>query len=110
HRSMAVAFAGHDSTGEHMVLVAETKLVDPAACAEFAAASQHAVRTGLAIPRLEVVLVKPGAVPRTTSGKRQRLLVKAELHKPDFAAAVIWSTRAAATQDPKVSGVSGALP
>jgi acyl-CoA synthetase (AMP-forming)/AMP-acid ligase II len=110
HRSMAVAFAGQDSAGEHMVLVAETKLVDPADCAEFAAASQRAVRTGLAIPRLEVVLVKPGAVPRTTSGKRQRLLVKAQLHRPDFAAAVIWSTRAAATQVSGVSRASGTSP
>jgi hypothetical protein len=66
------------------------------------------VHSTLAIPRLEVVLVKPGTVPRTTSGKRQRLLVKAQLHKPDFAAAVIWSTRAAATQATGAPGVSGA--
>lgn len=93
HRGMAVAFASADAAGEHMVVVAETRLADPAACAELAAASQRAARATLSIPRLEVVLVRPGAVPRTTSGKRQRLLVKAQLHQPGFAPSVIWSTR-----------------
>lgn len=106
HRGMAVAFAGHDAGGEHMVLVAETKLSEPADCAALAAASQQAVHASLAIPRLEVVLVKSGTIPRTTSGKRQRLLVKAQLHKPDFAAAVVWSTHAAQTQVYAAAGTS----
>ena len=94
HRGVAVAFTGEDAGGEHMIVVAETRLADPGACAALAAASQRAVAAALAIPRLEVVLVRPGAVPRTTSGKRQRLLVKASLGQPGFAASVIWSTRA----------------
>lgn len=92
HRGMAVAFADDDEAGEHMVLVAETRLSAIEDFAALAAASQHAVRAVLAIPRLEVVLVRPGSVPRTTSGKRQRLLVKSRLKQDLLRDSVLWST------------------
>jgi acyl-CoA synthetase (AMP-forming)/AMP-acid ligase II len=94
HRGMAVAFAATDERGEHMVVVAETRC-DPAAAHELAIASQRAVSAAFAIPRLEVVLVRPGAVPRTTSGKRQRLLVRSRLREPAFQQSVIWSSAGA---------------
>ncbi len=92
HRGMAVAFADDDEEGEHMVLVAETRLCTAEDFSALAAVSQRAVRAALAIPRLEVVLVKPGAVPRTTSGKRQRLLVKSRLKQDLLRDSVLWSS------------------
>lgn len=92
HRGMAVAFADDDEAGEHMVLVAETRLSAAEDFAALAVASQRAVRAVLAIPRLEVVLVRPGSVPRTTSGKRQRLLVKSRLKQDLLRDSVLWST------------------
>ncbi len=96
HRGMAVAFASADARGEHMVVVAETRLDDAVACAELAQASQRAVATALSIPRLEVVLVRPGTVPRTTSGKRQRLLVKSRLQHSELGESVVWSSQSGA--------------
>jgi acyl-CoA synthetase (AMP-forming)/AMP-acid ligase II len=91
HRRMAAAFAAADAAGEHIVAVIETRLSDAAACAALAAAAQRAAQVALAIPRLEVTLVRPGAIPRTTSGKRQRLLVQATV-EPRGASPVVWST------------------
>ncbi len=93
HRGMAVAFASSDERGEHMVVVAETRLADEGACAELALASQRAVAAALSIPRLEVVLVRPGSVPRTTSGKRQRLLVRTRLQHRELRDEVVWSSQ-----------------
>jgi fatty-acyl-CoA synthase len=91
HRKMAVAFASADERGEHMVVVAETRC-DEAGARGLALASQRAVSAAFSIPRIEVVLVRPGTVPRTTSGKRQRLLVRSQLRSPAFREAVIWSS------------------
>lgn len=102
HRGMAVAFASHDAGGEHMVLVAETRLEGEAACAELAQQSQRAVASALSIPRLEVVLVRPGTVSRTTSGKRQRLLVRSRLQGRELGEAIVWSSSPLAA----ASGVS----
>lgn len=99
HRRMAVAFASADAEGEHIVAVIETRLAEAAACEALARAAQRAVRAAHSIPRLEVLLVRPGAVPRTTSGKRQRLLVKTTVEQGGFHDAVVWSTRPAPAPD-----------
>jgi fatty-acyl-CoA synthase len=92
HRRMAVAFASSDPRGEHIVAVIETRLSEPQACEQLALASQRAVRAALSIPRLEIILVRPGSIPRTTSGKRQRLLVRTTVAQNGFRDAVVWST------------------
>ncbi|MEO6702797.1 MAG: AMP-binding protein [Jatrophihabitantaceae bacterium] len=60
---------------EHMVVVAETTLRD-AAARDLVRAVRDAVTAELAYTPHDVVLVAPGTLPKTTSGKRQRQLCR----------------------------------
>ncbi|MGE0728302.1 MAG: fatty acyl-AMP ligase [Acidimicrobiia bacterium] len=58
---------------ETLVVVAETKLADRAA---LTSAVHHKVREAVGLPVKDVVLVAPGSLPKTSSGKLQRALCK----------------------------------
>ena len=56
--------------------MAETKASRPAPGCATRSSTGSATRSG--IPPLEVVLVRPGSLPKTSSGKLQRSLCKAQ--------------------------------
>lgn len=58
---------------ETLVVVAETKLADREA---LTSAVHHKVRESVGLPVKDVVLVAPGSLPKTSSGKLQRALCK----------------------------------
>jgi thioester reductase-like protein len=81
-----VAFRVSGGAGEAAAIVAEVDRealrqgVDPARLEDAARAVRATLARTHAIPVEAVVLVKPGTVPRTTSGKRQRLRVAKSYH------------------------------
>lgn len=74
----AVAFGieGDDDAGESVVLVCETKLTDRDLRAAIAERVSEAVEIECGVAAGEVVLVDPGTIPKTSSGKRQRSLCR----------------------------------
>jgi acyl-CoA synthetase (AMP-forming)/AMP-acid ligase II len=68
-----IAF-GVDSDGkEGLVVVAESKADDPTLVRKWVSAR---VREAVGLPARDVVLVAPGSLPKTSSGKLQRSLCK----------------------------------
>ncbi|KAA5827130.1 fatty acyl-AMP ligase [Saccharopolyspora hirsuta] len=79
-RHAVVAFAVSDETGEHAVVVAErARQVPPAELdrAEVAAAVREAVAAEHGLAVRDVVLIEPGELPRTSSGKVRRTTCRA---------------------------------
>ncbi|MCB9617164.1 MAG: fatty acyl-AMP ligase [Sandaracinus sp.] len=83
----AVAFGVYDEDAKEdlLVIVAETKEDDEEAQKRIAEAVAERVQSECGIRVDEVVLVEPGTVPKTSSGKRQRalcrdLFLQGELH------------------------------
>lgn len=73
HRGHCVAVPGTDpGGGEHISVIAETRLTGPPAGA-LAEALRESVVTALGMPHVRVHLVPPQWLTRTTSGKWQRL-------------------------------------
>ncbi|MEM9608331.1 MAG: fatty acyl-AMP ligase [Actinomycetota bacterium] len=73
-RGNVIAFGAERSDGrEGVVVVAETKSTDSVALAEDV---QLAVRGAIGVPVRDVVLVNPGTLPKTSSGKLQRSLCR----------------------------------
>jgi len=62
---------------EGIVVVAETKAADPASLRDSVV---DRICDAVGIPPLDVVLVQPGSLPKTSSGKLQRSLCKAQYH------------------------------
>jgi acyl-CoA synthetase (AMP-forming)/AMP-acid ligase II len=72
--SVALGVYDHEVTTETLVLLAE--VADDAAGPELEARIQQAVMTQFGISARRIVLLKPGTIPKTTSGKRQRTLCR----------------------------------
>ena len=74
-KGCVAAFGSMDpSTGtEKLVVVAETRVTDPARRERLRAAVTESVASRVGIPPDDVVTVHPGFVPKTSSGKIQRL-------------------------------------
>ncbi|WP_405538556.1 fatty acyl-AMP ligase [Streptomyces sp. NBC_00075] len=72
------AFAVQSDLGEHLVIVQEVRAaaVPGGDLRAVATAAQQLIGRHLAVPAGNVVLVKPGTVRRTTSGKVQRTLMR----------------------------------
>jgi fatty-acyl-CoA synthase len=69
-----IAFSIHDARGkERLVVVAETKAEDPSPVRADVA---KRVRESVGLPTDDVVLVLPGSLPKTSSGKLQRSLCR----------------------------------
>jgi fatty-acyl-CoA synthase len=80
HKGRCVAFAdGDDDEAERIVLVAETTVSDAAARGALALALRERAAAAADAPGVVVHLVRPGAIPRTTSGKLRRLDMRAAL-------------------------------
>lgn len=75
-----IAFGSSAPRGERLVVVAETK-ADPADTSEVRDAVARRVRDTLGLPAREIVLVRPGSLPKTSSGKLQRSLCRARYHE-----------------------------
>lgn len=75
HRRRCVAFIDGIGDTEGMVLVAETT-VDSRAHEELARRLRSVVRSTIGLDEVRVVLAAPGAIPRTSSGKLQRLAAR----------------------------------
>jgi acyl-CoA synthetase (AMP-forming)/AMP-acid ligase II len=75
HRRRCVAFVHSEEDRELMVLVAETHRPE-AEHAELTGRLRALVRSALGLDDLRVVLAAPDSLPRTTSGKLQRLVAK----------------------------------
>jgi acyl-CoA synthetase (AMP-forming)/AMP-acid ligase II len=73
-----VAFGIYDEklASDRVVLVVETKLTDAAERQQLAQRVDEAVAAECSIHTDEVMLVEPGTVPKTSSGKRQRSLCR----------------------------------
>lgn len=76
HRGGCVAFVGGPLGEEHIVCLAETGLRERAALEALAREIGKRVRREVGLANLEVLLVKKGAIARTTSGKLQRHVMK----------------------------------
>jgi acyl-CoA synthetase (AMP-forming)/AMP-acid ligase II len=82
HRRRCVAFADTDEAGaERITVVGESALEDPADRARLAADLHAAISGALGLPDVSVHLVAPDDLPRTSSGKFQRLAAR-ELTRP----------------------------
>ena len=66
------AFAVEDAMGESAVIVAETRRCNPQVAAEIELAIGATILRGSGLRVKDVVLVRPGTLPRTTSGKIER--------------------------------------
>ena len=77
-KGCVAAFGSMDpATGtEKLVVVAETRVADPARRALIRAAVTECVATTVGIPPDDVVTVHPGFVPKTSSGKIQRVATR----------------------------------
>ncbi len=67
-----VAFSRPGPSSEELVVVLETKVDDESGRAAIVDAVQKAVRAEIGVPAADVVLLAPGALPKTSSGKLQR--------------------------------------
>lgn len=77
HRRRCVAFADTAADGaERITVVGESALADPADRARLAADLRAAVSGALGLPDVSVHLVAPDDLPRTSSGKFQRLAAR----------------------------------
>jgi len=77
YRRRCVAFADAAGDGaERITVVGETGLEDPAERARLAADLRVAVTAALGLPDVAVYLVAPDDLPRTSSGKFQRLAAR----------------------------------
>jgi len=73
----AVAFGVTTRRGrERLVLVGETRLSCPDAAREAALAVSSTVKEEIGVPVREVILVAPGSLPKTSSGKKRRFLCR----------------------------------
>ncbi len=72
---IAFGVEGHRGK-ESVVVVAEAKLEPDAGAAEVRGAVAQRVRESVGIPADDVVLVLPGTLPKTSSGKLQRSLCR----------------------------------
>ncbi|MEU1466831.1 fatty acyl-AMP ligase [Streptomyces sp. NPDC005761] len=93
------AFSVEDGTGgEHPVVVAETTATTAARCAEVEAAVRGAVGEAHGLSLRQVVLIRPGTIPKTSSGKIQRKACRAAYAEGTLAAAE------AAAEPPSAAG------
>ncbi|MEZ5171598.1 MAG: AMP-binding protein [Acidimicrobiia bacterium] len=77
-----IAFGTEGRRGrEALVVVAETKADEPRAVAETVSAR---VTDAVGIPPEEVVMVEPGSLPKTSSGKLQRSLCRDRYHRAEL--------------------------
>jgi fatty-acyl-CoA synthase len=76
YKRRCAAFADGDPARERIVLVAETNLVREEDRTRLKRELGEAVRGALGLDELDVYLLKPRAIPRTTSGKLQRLATR----------------------------------
>ncbi|MFY0311325.1 AMP-binding protein [Leisingera sp. D0M16] len=67
-----IAGTDKETATEKLIVVAETRLTDPAALADLETRILEASASILEIPPEEIVLVPPHAVPKTSSGKIRR--------------------------------------
>lgn len=81
-RGVAAAFSV-PAPDEQVVIVRECRArgVDPAGLAEIVAAIRDRVAADFGVPARGVVLVRPGGIARTTSGKIQRRLMREDFLK-----------------------------
>jgi fatty-acyl-CoA synthase len=68
-RGNVVAFSVPSPTGEALVVVLESKLDETT---ELARAAAKAVQSELSLNVSDVIVLKPGSIPKTSSGKLQR--------------------------------------
>jgi fatty-acyl-CoA synthase len=92
YRQHCVALASHESTSDEqpMSVILETQLATPAARAELAACARKQIALATGLDDVAVYCVNPLAIPRTTSGKEQRLQARelaASLHASEGLAA-----------------------
>ncbi|MBI2169193.1 MAG: AMP-binding protein [Actinobacteria bacterium] len=73
-----IAFGTEGRRGEGLVVVAETRLdpVDEPGLAAVRGAVAQRVKDAVGLPAREIVLVRPGTLPKTSSGKLQRSLCR----------------------------------
>jgi acyl-CoA synthetase (AMP-forming)/AMP-acid ligase II len=77
HRRRAVAIADTAPDGTEVItILGETALEGPADRARLTAELRTAVATALDLDRVQVHLVPPDALPRTSSGKYRRLAAR----------------------------------
>jgi acyl-CoA synthetase (AMP-forming)/AMP-acid ligase II len=74
--SRAAAFSVPGADGEQAVLVLETEAGDPGSLDRLRRDVAGAIGKSLAIPLADLVLVRRGTIPRTSSGKLQRRAVR----------------------------------
>jgi fatty-acyl-CoA synthase len=79
YQKRCVAFGTGGSCGERMGVAIETDLADAPARAQLAGSVWTRVSSYLGIQSLDVYLLKPRSLPRTSSGKYQRLLTRTNL-------------------------------
>ncbi|HET7294585.1 MAG TPA: AMP-binding protein [Vicinamibacteria bacterium] len=81
-RGCVVAFGRFNeaTATESLIVVAETRITDEARRDALVAAVGEQIAEGTGVPPDQVVLVPPGAVPKTSSGKIRRAATK-ELHE-----------------------------
>jgi fatty-acyl-CoA synthase len=79
YQRRCVAFGLDGSSGERMAVAIETELTDAPARARLADSVWIRVSSHLGIQDLDVYLLKPRSLPRTSSGKYQRLLTRRNL-------------------------------
>ncbi len=87
----AIAFSLNDSEREAIVLVAETKITGGAEKKKLEDLIREKVsaRSGLKLD--DVVLIAPGELPKTTSGKKQRGRARALYREGKFSKVGLWS-------------------
>ncbi|MEO7555223.1 MAG: AMP-binding protein, partial [Acidimicrobiales bacterium] len=76
-----IAFGVESGGKEGVVVVAETKHVDHASTRRTVA---ERVRVAIGLPAKDIVLVAPGSLPKTSSGKLQRSLCRDRYHEGDL--------------------------
>jgi acyl-CoA synthetase (AMP-forming)/AMP-acid ligase II len=89
-----VVFGIHDDAArrDRVTCVCETKLRDEKKRADLILAIRERVSEEVGLPIDEVLLVAPGTIPKTSSGKRQRRQTKALYLKKDLAARKVSKT------------------
>jgi acyl-CoA synthetase (AMP-forming)/AMP-acid ligase II len=79
HRGHCVAFAIVDDKLERIAILAETKLDAEAEQEELIRAARRRIATQLGFDDIDMYLVQPRTITRTTSGKYQRVLMRQRL-------------------------------
>jgi fatty-acyl-CoA synthase len=79
HREQCVAVPLTRSGSERMAILAETRLTEPAESARLAQTIRSHIATQLGHDQVEIYLLKPRSLRKTTSGKYQRLLMRDQL-------------------------------